>query len=109
LRRQLRQEPQLYLSSETYSSNIAHCPRESSQYFLLATKGTTACWEIRQSTNKIKHFPPYLMVGFLSSPNYSGLAAVTYESFTDTFVNAAQNRPLVNVKLPDYYFYRLLA
>jgi len=36
-----RQEPQIYLPSQMYSSNTGHCLRE---HFLLATKGTTACW-----------------------------------------------------------------
>jgi len=38
-----RLEPQIYLSSQMYSSETGHCQREHSQHFLLATKGTTAC------------------------------------------------------------------
>jgi len=36
--RQLRRHPCLYLQSQTYGSNTAHCLTESSQRFLVATQ-----------------------------------------------------------------------
>jgi len=54
---QLRQQPCLHLLTQAYGSNTAHCLGERSQRFLLATQGTTVCWEIQQYIDKIKnHF-----------------------------------------------------
>ena len=44
--RQQERHPCLYLSSQTYGSNTAHCLIERSQRFLLATQGTAAGWGI---------------------------------------------------------------
>jgi len=44
------------LLKSTYGSNTAHCIRERSQRFLLASQGATACWRIIQSNNKVKYF-----------------------------------------------------
>ena len=103
-----RQEPQIYLSSQMYSSNTGHCLREHSQHFLLATKGTTACWGIQWSMNKNKTFFPYWMESYFCSSNCNKLAAISYKSFFTHSFKMPFRSASCACKLPEYYFYRQL-
>ena len=58
-----------------YSSNTAHYLRERIQRCLLASQGTSACWAIHRSINKIQYSLPYSKASYFSLSNHG-----SYES-----------------------------
>ena len=78
-RKNIIQEPCLYLSSQTYGSNNNHWLREGSQRSLLAIKENIYIfWCIHYSINK-REYPPLLLVSYVCSSSYNRLVLM-YQS-----------------------------
>jgi hypothetical protein len=87
-----------------YGSNTAQCMTEGSQRFLLATKGTTACWGINEFLDEISTSPlPNLLTSDFCSSNYDRKLSANYVPpfFKQSFNKAVHGQPRVHVNYMD--------
>jgi hypothetical protein len=103
-REQLRPKPYLHSSYKTYGSNTAHCLRERSQCLLLATHGTTDCWEIPFFRNEIKYsFRGWLLI-YVHSNTTGSFQLVMRVLYLDNHLKGPSRSASRARQLHEYYF-----